>query len=144
VVGVQLNDVTVSAGAESCLDHRAIKFLTQEEYFGFGSNFANSQSSFNPIQLWEADIQENQVRLQLLRFPNCFESVRRNADNLEAAVALELLEDTAAPIGKIIYHENTDNGRITDTFSCLEFKTERTNGLKVVNGLLQGKHRMRE
>jgi hypothetical protein len=82
--------------------------LAQKYYFGFGSNDVNLASRSNSIQPWKPDVQQNQVGLQLFRFPNRFKSVGRNADNLKVEIFTKLLKDILPPSGKIIYDENAD------------------------------------
>ena len=61
-------------------------------------------------------------------FRTGFKAVGCNANNLQVGIFRQLLKDTLPPIGKIIYHENTDNGLIADNLSsCLEFKTKCAN-----------------
>src|SRR5580700_6625358 len=48
IVSIRLNDVAVSI-TKRYPRHVYINFLTQEEYFGIGSDFANPSSDFNPI-----------------------------------------------------------------------------------------------
>ena len=40
-----------------------------------GGNFSDSASGFNPIQCWKTHVQQDQVWLQFLGLPNCFQSV---------------------------------------------------------------------
>lgn len=46
---------------------------------------------------------------------NGFKSVGRNADDLESAILLEMVANTALPIDKIIYYKNADERWIADS-----------------------------
>src|ERR1700720_2783468 len=48
IVSIRLNDKAVSI-TERYPRHVHINLMTQEEYFGIGSNFTNPSSGFNPI-----------------------------------------------------------------------------------------------
>ena len=49
VEGFRFNDVTVSAGVDCGACHRAIRFLTQEKYFGVGREISNAPRRFDSI-----------------------------------------------------------------------------------------------
>ena len=69
-------------------------------------------------------------------------SIGRNDDNLQAGIFPELLKDMAPPIGKIVYHENTDKGFIAD--SLLQRVQYQINRLMVLSSLLQYEGYMRD
>jgi hypothetical protein len=117
VAGIRLQNVTMSARGESRLRYLGIEHLTHEEYFGIGSDLANVSSGSNSIQLGESDVQQNQIRLQIVRFQNRFNTVACNSDNLKPEIFLDSLKDKSPPIGKIIDYEDTDNGLLADSFS---------------------------
>jgi transposase len=54
------------------LRHIGRRFLTHEEYFGFGGEPSDSSSGFDSVQTWESNIQQNQVGLQFFGFLNGF------------------------------------------------------------------------
>src|SRR5580700_5080390 len=56
ILSIRLNHVTVPI-TESYPRHFYINLLTQEKYFGFGSNSANPSGRFNPIQSWQSNVQ---------------------------------------------------------------------------------------
>src|ERR1700745_2505604 len=51
IVSIRLDYVTMPI-TESYTRHIYINLLSQEEYFGIWSDFANLSSGFNPIQFW--------------------------------------------------------------------------------------------
>ena len=57
ITRIRLHHITMSAFTESCLCDIYINLLTQEEYFGLGSDFANLPSSFNTIHFWQPNVQ---------------------------------------------------------------------------------------
>ncbi len=44
--------------------------------FGVGDKLVDPSSGFDPMSLWQSDVQRNQILLQFLRFPNRFQSIR--------------------------------------------------------------------
>src|ERR1700733_2282996 len=56
ILSIRLNHVAVPI-TESYPRHFYINLLTQEKYFGFGSNSANPSSGFNPNQFRQANVQ---------------------------------------------------------------------------------------
>jgi len=63
---------------------------------------------FDSIQLWEADVQQNQVGLQFLGFLNGFGSIRRLGDDLPFWPRLKQQTDLAAPLCVIISYESAN------------------------------------
>jgi hypothetical protein len=132
IVSIRFNYVTMPI-TESYTRHIYINLLTQEEYFGIGSDFANPSSGFNPIKLWQSNIQQNHVRLQFFCFLNRLESIRRDPDDAHNVILPELLDYETTPRSKIIYQENTDKRIISD--SLLLFRVQNQIDRVVVNWL---------
>lgn len=68
------------------LSHRGLHdfdgtVLTDEKYFGIRREFANLPACFHSIQDGETDVEENQIRLELLRQLDRFQAVRRLTNN---------------------------------------------------------------
>ena len=64
--GIRFQQVAVCPYTESFLHHFSRGFAADKENPGIRGNFANSSSGLNPIQRRQTDVQQNQVRLQLL------------------------------------------------------------------------------
>ena len=67
-----------------------IGLLAQEKDFRVRSKLANFSSGGDAIQFRKADIQENQIRLQLFGFLNGFQSICRLPDDLKLSPFLQL------------------------------------------------------
>jgi hypothetical protein len=46
-----------------CFRSLGIKFLAQKKYFGVGSDLTNASGSFDSIQQWQFDFQQEQAEL---------------------------------------------------------------------------------
>jgi hypothetical protein len=57
--------------------------LTHNEYFALGAGLHDLPSHFYPIKSGKADVEHNQVWLQIQGFMNRLQSVRSLADDLE-------------------------------------------------------------
>jgi hypothetical protein len=69
---IRLDYATSRTGAKGLLCDIRVTVLGQEENFRVGSKIADLPGGFDPIQAWKADVQQNYVRLQFLRFLNRF------------------------------------------------------------------------
>jgi hypothetical protein len=73
-----------------------------------GSGLGDSFSGFYSIQLWKADVEQNQVRLQLFGLLNSFQAVRCFADNSPFRPLLQGGRDEFPKAFGIVYYENVD------------------------------------
>ena len=90
------------------MHHVNRRFLSQEDDFRLRDQFANLPGDFDSVQARKADVQQDQIRLQFLRFPDCFKSIGRKVNDASANIFLELLEYVVPPSGKIV--DNEDSG----------------------------------
>jgi hypothetical protein len=105
-MSICLVNVTLGASAQSCQHQVGIIVLTQENYFAVGRELSYPPAGFESIQLREAKVQQDQVRLQVFGFPNGFESLRRLGDDLPFWPCLKQQMDLPSPIFEIINNEN--------------------------------------
>jgi len=61
------------------------------------------------VQAWKANIQQDQIRLQCFRFPDCFKSIGRKVNDAQAQIFLELLKNVVPPSGIIVHNEGPDH-----------------------------------
>jgi hypothetical protein len=66
------------------------------------------QGDFDSIQLWETDVQHNQVRLQFFGLLKGFGSIRRLSDDWHSWPRLKQQPGLASPIFEIIDNENAN------------------------------------
>jgi hypothetical protein len=78
-----LMNVALAAQAKSLLDDVGGRFLAHKQKSCVGSKPAYPPGGFQSVQPWQADIQQNQVRLQRFRLLNGLQSVRSFAHDLE-------------------------------------------------------------
>ena len=81
--------------------------MSQEDDLGFGDKFANLSGGVNPVQTWEADVQQNQIWSQLYCLLNRFQSVGHSADDLQIAPCGQRRGDELQKGCKILDDENT-------------------------------------
>ena len=105
---VRLNDIAVRTRPQSRRCHICGLFLGKENDFGLWGHFANLFSGLDSVQLWKADIQQNQVRLQLLRFTNRISAVRTLTHDLQSGIAFELRCYEASPRLKVIHSKDPE------------------------------------
>jgi hypothetical protein len=67
--------------------------LGQENDFRFRDELANLSGGFNSIQIWEADVQQDQIWAQLYCLLNRFQAVGHFADDLQIARCGQRLGD---------------------------------------------------
>ena len=72
---MRFNNIAQDPQAENLLHYLGGGFLSENEYFGSGRELADASSDLDSIQGWKANIQHDQVRLELFGFANCFQSV---------------------------------------------------------------------
>jgi len=65
------HDITLRTQFESFFDHIRRRFLGDENYFRMGNKLAYLSSCFNPIQSGEADIEQDQIRVEFFSFADC-------------------------------------------------------------------------
>jgi len=75
-------NVALRAQAKGHLHHIWSRFLSQEDDFRVRDKGTDLSSCFDSVQTWEANVQQNQIRSQLYRLLNRFQSVRDFADDL--------------------------------------------------------------
>ena len=82
--------------------------LAYEKDFAPGNECADLSRDLNAIQSREADVQQNQIGLQLCALADCFQSVRRFADDPEFPAVLQYRGNQTAPGLEIINNQNAN------------------------------------
>jgi hypothetical protein len=109
---VRLKHITRSSNAVRGSHYIRIWTGTQEKYLGSWNEFPNFSRRFDSTQFWQADIHQDQVRLKLFRFLNCFHPICRKPNNSEIGLFTQLCVDLALPWAEIIHHQNADHRRL--------------------------------
>ncbi len=78
-----LHHVARRPQVESFLHNISRRFLTQEDNSGLWGEFADLASGCDTVQVWEPDIEHNQVRFQLTGFLDRLEPIRGFANDLK-------------------------------------------------------------
>ncbi len=72
----------------------------------------NPPGGLESIELWQANIEQDQIRFQLLRFPDRFQSVRCFSYDLQEAAVHQRGTDELPKRHEIFYHQNTVRRRL--------------------------------
>ena len=96
-------------------------FLAHEQYCGSWVAVTNLPRDFDPILHGKPDIEQDQIWLQFLRFPNRFDPIRDLADDLQFRLLLKYGNYKATKRFIVFYYENSD---CRDTQGLL-LRTER-------------------
>jgi hypothetical protein len=88
--------------------------LRQEDDFCLGSKFAHSPGGLDSVQLWQTDIEYDQVGLQCLGLPDSFESISYLADDMQIRLVVER-RGNKSPKRFIIIHQ--EDAHISESFS---------------------------
>ena len=84
------------------------RFLTHENYFGLRYKVPDSSSGFDSIQCWKSDVEQNEIRFQLSRFLNRFQSIGHFANNLQFAPFFQRRADEL-PKGREVFDDQDAN-----------------------------------
>src|SRR5215510_1659880 len=104
---LRLDDVATRPNPHGFLCNGERTILAQEQNFRFWDTFSNLSTRFETIDAWKPDIQQDQVRMQLLSHLDRFSAVRRLADDLELGLFLKGGSDEPTPRLVIVNHENS-------------------------------------
>jgi len=78
--------------------------LGQKDYFCFGDDIEDLPSSLDSVETGQANIHQNQIGSQFLRFLNAPQPVSRLADYLQASLFVQQRSDVGA-VGLEILHD---------------------------------------
>ena len=67
---VRLHDVSAGAGLERRVDHLGGIVLAENEDFRAGHFFPDQPRSFESVKVWHADVEHDDIRIELLRSIN--------------------------------------------------------------------------
>ena len=114
---IRFNDVPARAVAQRFLRYFMRTVLADEEDLGGRGDLSDSMSGFNPVECRKANIQKDQVRLQLLGLLNGFQTIRNFSDDLQFVMCEKRQTDEAPPRLVIINHEDANRA---DLMFCLK------------------------
>src|SRR5206468_1381926 len=90
----------------------------------------NLSSGFDSIQTREADVQQNQIRLQFHAPLNRFQSVRDFADDLQIAHVCQRRQNELPKRYEILHDKNADWGYATQSAPTTWFWPSRPNDMR--------------
>src|SRR5581483_6362857 len=103
-----LHHVTVGAGVHGHVDEVLGGVLRQKQYLSFGRQLQDLPSRFNSPQVGEADIEHDDVRLQLRCHLDRSQSSLHLTHNLDIGSSCERQNDKARPELVVVYDKNSN------------------------------------
>ena len=104
-IGTDSDFENISEGSEieSFLSDFGGRFLSDEDDFRGGDKVANEAGGLDSIEAGEADVEKNQIRLELRRFLNGVEAIRDLGDDMKAGIFRKNGSNQVAEWLKIFY-----------------------------------------